>query len=74
MFDNLAPGAENDAMSKLEVIETAVRALPRDQARELQDWLAEYLEDDAELKPEFVASIERGKTDLRASRVRVRRG
>lgn len=73
MFDNRTTGAENDAMSKLEVIETEVRNLPRDQALELQDWLAEYLEDDAELNPEFLASIERGKADLREGRVRVRK-
>jgi len=59
-------------MSKLEVIEAEVQSLPREQARELQDWLADYLEDNAELNPEFIASIERGKEDLRAGRVRVR--
>jgi len=58
-------------MSKLEAIETEVRSLPREQARELQDWLADYIEDDAELNPEFVASIERGKADLREGRTRV---
>jgi len=57
-------------MSKAE-IEREIRALPRDQALELQDWLADYLEDRAELRPEFVASIERGKADLRQRRVRV---
>jgi hypothetical protein len=57
-------------MSKLEAIESEVRNLPREQALELQDWLAEYLEDKAELDPEFVASIERGKADLREGRVR----
>lgn len=55
-------------MSKLGAIETEVRNLPREQAHELQDWLAEYLEDDAELNPEFVASIERGKADVREGR------
>lgn len=57
-------------MSKAE-IEREIRALPRDQAFELQDWLAEYLEDQAGLQAEFVASIERGKADVRAGRVRV---
>lgn len=57
-------------MSKLEAIESEVRNLPREQALELQDWLAEYLEDQAELNPDFVASIERGKADLREGRVR----
>ncbi len=61
-------------MSKLKTIEAEVRKLPRGQARELQDWLADYLEDQAELNPEFVASIERGQADLRAGRVRVRKG
>ena len=57
-------------MSTVKEIESAVRKLPLDQARELQDWLANYLEDTAELSPDFVASIERGKEDLRAGRVR----
>jgi hypothetical protein len=60
-------------MSKLEAIEAEVRKLPLDQAAELQDWLSDYLEDTAELNPEFVASIERGNADLRASRIRIER-
>jgi hypothetical protein len=48
-------------MSKLETIEAEVRKLPPEQAMQLQDWLANYLEDEAELNPEFVASIERGQ-------------
>jgi hypothetical protein len=73
-IDNPWPSAESVAMSKLEIIETEVRNLPREEAFKLQDWLAEYLEDQAELNPEFVASIERGKADLREGRVRVREG
>ena len=60
-------------MSKLETIEAEVRKLPLAQAVELQDWLAGYLEDSAELNPEFIASIERGNADLREGRVRVHR-
>jgi hypothetical protein len=60
-------------MSKLEAIETEVRNLPREQAMKLQDWLADYLEDEAELSPEFVASIERGKADLREGKFRTRK-
>ena len=52
-------------MSKLEAIKREVLRLPKDQARQLQDWLAEYLEEQAKLRPEFVASIERGQADLR---------
>jgi hypothetical protein len=58
-------------MSKLEAIEAEIRALPRDKAEQLQDWLSAYLEDQAELNPEFVESIERGKADIKAGRSRV---
>ena len=58
-------------MSKLETIEVQIRALPREEAEALQDWLSEYLEDRAELNPQFVQSIERGQADLRGGRVRV---
>jgi hypothetical protein len=51
-------------MNKLDIIEAEVRNLPREQARDLQDWLADYLEDEAEIKPAFLASIERGKADF----------
>src|ERR1700690_5122 len=60
-------------MSKLEAIEAEVRKLPPEQAIQLQDWLAIYPEDEAELNPEFVPSIERGQADLREGRVRVRK-
>ncbi len=60
-------------MSKLETIEAEVQKLPLEQAVKLQDWLADYLEDLAELNPEFVASIERGNADVREGRVRIHR-
>ena len=63
-IDNSRAGAEAEAMSKLEIIETEVRNLPREEAFQLQDWLADYLEDQAELNPEFVTSIERGKAEF----------
>jgi hypothetical protein len=58
-------------MSKLELIEAEIRGLPLEKAEELQDWLSEYLEERAELNPKFVESIERGKADLKAGRVRI---
>jgi hypothetical protein len=60
-------------MSKLEAIEAEVRQLTPEQALQLQDWLADYLDDQAELNPEFVASIGRGQADLRKGRVRVKK-
>lgn len=36
--------------------------LPVEQARALKDWLADYMEADTELNPEFLANIERGPT------------
>jgi hypothetical protein len=59
------------AMSQLESIEAEVRALPPEQARQFQLWLASYLEDHTELRLEFVASIERGMADSREDRVRL---
>jgi hypothetical protein len=59
-------------MSTVQEIEAAVAQLPVEQAIELQDWLATYLEDGAELSPEFVASIERGQADVREGRTRTR--
>ena len=59
-------------MSKLETIVAEIRELPRDEAENLQDWLSEYLEDQAELNPAFIESIERGKADLKAGRAEVK--
>jgi len=58
-------------MPVLEAIENDIRQLPRDAALELQDWLADYLDDQEELSADFLASIERGKSDLEANRSRV---
>jgi hypothetical protein len=58
-------------MSKLELIEAEIRGLSLEKAEELQDWLSEYLEERAELNPKFVESIERGRADLKAGRVRI---
>ncbi|MGA2657466.1 MAG: hypothetical protein ABSH34_08080 [Verrucomicrobiota bacterium] len=59
-------------MNRVEEIEAEVRQLPAQEALELMDWLSDYLEDQAKLNPDFVASIERGQSDLREGRVRVR--
>ncbi len=58
-------------MSTVVEIEAAISRLPLHQAEELSEWLEQWLEDQRELSPEFVASIERGKADLAAGRVRV---
>jgi hypothetical protein len=60
-------------MSELETITGQIRSLPLNQVIELEDWLVEFIEEQGELNPEFVASIERGKSDLREGRVRVRK-
>jgi hypothetical protein len=59
-------------MNRVEEIEAQVRQLPTKEAEELMDWLSGYLEAQAQLNPDFVASIERGQSDLREGRVRVR--
>jgi len=51
-------------MSSLIEIETAIARLPLLEAQELQEWLQQWLEDQCEMTPEFLTSIERGKADL----------
>jgi hypothetical protein len=60
-------------MSTVAEIEAAIARLPLQQAEEVSEWLEQWLEDQREMSPEFVASIERGKADLAAGRVRVAR-
>ena len=57
-------------MSTVQEIESAIERLPRDQMREIQNWLDDMLEDELEFTDEFKASIERGKRDLAEGRVR----
>jgi hypothetical protein len=58
-------------MSTLELIESKVTELSVTEVLELQDWINEYLEDHAALSPEFIASIDRGLTDLNQGRSRI---
>jgi hypothetical protein len=61
-------------MSKLETIEVPKFALCRGKKQKrYRTGSPEYLEDRAELNPQFVQSIERGQADLRGGRVRVHR-
>ena len=58
-------------MSTVADIEAAISRLPLEQAEEVSEWLEQWLEDQRELSPEFVASIKRGKADIAAGRTRV---
>lgn len=58
-------------MTTVAEIEAAIARLPLQQAEETSEWLEQWLEDQLELSPEFAASIERGKADLKAGQVRV---
>jgi hypothetical protein len=60
-------------MPVLEAIENEIKQLPREEARELQDWLADYLDAQEELSPDFVAAIERGKGEIGQGQGRVAR-
>lgn len=48
-----------------------MESLSREEMRQVRDWLDEMLEDELEITDEFAKSIERGKQDLEAGRVRV---
>ena len=58
-------------MSTLLEIESAISRLPISDAEVLQEWLEQWLEDQRQMTPEFLASIERGKADLVDGRHRV---
>jgi hypothetical protein len=64
--------SDNTPMTKVESLEREIRSLTREEAEQLQNFLADFLEEDADLAPEFIASIERGKTDLAEGQFRVR--
>jgi hypothetical protein len=57
-------------MSTVPEIESAIARLSRPEAEEVREWLEQWLEDQQEMTPEFIASIERGKADIVAGRVR----
>lgn len=57
-------------MSTLELIESKVSELSVSEILELQDWINNYLEDHAALSPEFLASIDKGLSDLDQGRTR----
>jgi len=59
------------AMSTVAEIEAAISRLPLQQAAEVSEWVEQWLEDQRQLSPDFVASIERGKADIAAGRARV---
>lgn len=58
-------------MSTLTEIENAITQLPLSDAEILQEWLEQWLEDQQQMTPEFLGSIESGKADLAAGRQRV---
>ena len=58
-------------MSTLTEIESAIVQLPISDAEALQEWLEQWLEDQQQLTPAFLGSIERGKADLASGEQRV---
>jgi len=61
------------AMSTVGEIAAAISRLPLKEAEEVREWLEQWFEYQLEMTPEFIASIERGKTDLAAGRSRIAR-
>ena len=57
-------------MSTVAEIETAITKLSRNEAEEVREWLEQWIEDQREMTPEFLASIERGNADLAERRTR----
>ena len=61
-------------MSTVAEIESAIARLSLREAEEVKEWLEQWLEDQQEMTPEFLASIKRGKADIAAGRVRTETG
>ena len=51
-------------MRNVAEIEAAITALSIREAEEVREWLEQWLEDQQEMRPEFLAAIERGKADI----------
>ena len=58
------------AMSTVAEIESAIARLSLREAEEVRERLDKWLEDQQEMTPDFLVSIERGNADLAAGRVR----
>jgi len=61
-------------MSHVDALEQEIRRLPKEEVRQIYQWLADYIEDQEALSPEFVQLIEEGKRDIAAGRVRTAPG
>ena len=57
-------------MSTVAEIEAAITKLNLDETEAIREWLEQWIEDQREMTPEFLASIERGKADLAEGRAR----
>ncbi len=57
-------------MSTVAEIEAAITRLSLRETEEIREWLEQWIEDQREMTPEFLASIERGKADLAEGRSR----
>lgn len=57
-------------MSTVPEIEAAIARLSPNEAEEVREWLEQWIEDQREMTPGFLASIERGMSDLAAGRSR----
>ena len=63
--------ASFSVMSTIAEIESAISQLSVKEAEEVREWLEQWIEDQREMTPAFLPSIERGKADLAAGRTRV---
>ena len=58
-------------MSQVEALEQTIRTLRKEQVLELQEWLQDYLEDLEEIRPEFIARLDRAQQQLDDGKGRV---
>ena len=51
-------------MSTVAEIESAISKLSQREAEDVREWLEQWLEDQLEMSPAFLTSMERGQADL----------
>ena len=58
-------------MSTVQEVESAIAKLTPAEMQEVAEWLENFLEDQLEVRPEFLESIRQGQEDIANGRVRI---
>lgn len=59
------------SMSTVRDVETVIAKMSPAEILEIADWLENFLEDQRQIRPEFLARIRRGQEDIATGRVEI---